>query len=142
MIGGMIRWLSIIAVAYAGLLTAPASADSDDLAKMLFGVAATGIIAHEISKQNEAKEAATAEAAKEAATVKAAKDATSCDNPIWNGKQWVNRNGKPCPGKSSAATVKRTPAVCLRERWQNNLFIKYFDRDCMRSAGFSLSFSR
>lgn len=133
MIGGMIRWLSIIAVATAGLLAAPASADNDDLAKVLLGVAVTGIIAHEIAKQNEAKKAATA---------KAAKDAASCDNPIWNGKQWVNRNGKPCPGKSSAATVKRTPAVCLRERWQNNLFIKYFDRDCMRSAGFSLSFSR
>lgn len=133
MIGEMIRWLSIIAVATAGLLAAPASADNDDLAKVLLGVAVTGIIAHEIAKQNEAKKAATA---------KAAKDAASCDNPIWNGKQWVNRNGKPCPGKSSAATVKRTPAVCLRERWQNNLFIKYFDRDCMRSAGFSLSFSR
>lgn len=133
MIGGMTRWLSIIAVATAGLLTAPASADNDDLAKVLLGVAVTGVIAHEIAKQNEAKKAATA---------KAAKDAASCDNPIWNGKQWVNRNGKPCPGKSSAATVKRTPAVCLRERWQNNLFIKYFDRDCMRSAGFSLSFSR
>ena len=133
MIGGVTRWLSIIAVATAGLLTAPASADNDDLAKVLLGVAVTGIIAHEIAKQNEAKKAATA---------KAAKDAASCDNPIWNGKQWVNRSGKPCPGKSSAATVKRTPAVCLRERWQNNLFIKYFDRDCMRSAGFSLSFSR
>ena len=133
MIGGMIRWLSIIAVAIGGLLAAPASADDDDLAKVLLGVAVTGIIAHEIAKQNEAKKAATA---------KAAKDAASCDNPIWNGKQWVNRNGKPCPGRSSAATVKRTPAVCLRERWQDNLFIKYFDRDCMRSAGFSLSFSR
>lgn len=133
MIGGTTRWLSIIAVATAGLLTAPASADNDDLAKVLLGVAVTGVIAHEIAKQNEAKKAATA---------KAAKDAASCDNPIWNGKQWVNRSGKPCPGKSSAATVKRTPAVCLRERWQNNLFIKYFDRDCMRSAGFSLSFSR
>ena len=133
MIGGMTRWLSIIAVAIGGLLTAPASADDDDLAKVLLGVAVTGIIAHEIAKQNEAKKAATA---------KAAKDAASCDNPIWNGKRWVNRNGKPCPGRSSAATVKRTPAVCLRERWQDNLFIKYFDRDCMRSAGFSLSFSR
>lgn len=133
MIGGMTRWLSIIAVAVGGLLAAPASADDDDLAKVLLGVAVTGIIAHEIAKQNEAKKAATA---------KAAKDAASCDNPIWNGKQWVNRNGKPCPGRSSAATVKRTPAVCLRERWQDNLFIKYFDRDCMRSAGFSLSFSR
>lgn len=133
MIGGMIRWLSIIAVAVGGLLAAPASADDDDLAKVLLGVAVTGIIAHEIAKQNEAKKAATA---------KAAKDAASCDNPIWNGKRWVNRNGKPCPGRSSAATVKRTPAVCLRERWQDNLFIKYFDRDCMRSAGFSLSFSR
>lgn len=133
MIGGMTRWLSIIAVAAGGLLAAPASADDDDLAKVLLGVAVTGIIAHEIAKQNEAKKAATA---------KAAKDAASCDNPIWNGKQWVNRNGKPCPGRSSAATVKRTPAVCLRERWQDNLFIKYFDRDCMRSAGFSLSFSR
>ena len=133
MIGGVTRWLSIIAVATAGLLTAPASADNDDLAKVLLGVAVTGIIAHEIAKQNEAKKAATA---------KAAKDAASCDNPIWNGKQWVNRSGKPCPGKSSAATVRRTPAVCLRERWQNNLFIKYFDRDCMRSAGFSISFSR
>ena len=133
MIGGMTRWLSIIAVAAGGLLAAPASADDDDLAKVLLGVAVTGIIAHEIAKQNEAKKAATA---------KAAKDAASCDNPIWNGKQWVNRNGRPCPGRSSAATVKRTPAVCLRERWQDNLFIKYFDRDCMRSAGFSLSFSR
>ena len=133
MIGGMIKWLSIIAVAIGGLMAAPASADNDDLAKVLLGVAVTGIIAHEIAKQNEAKKAATA---------KAAKDAASCDNPIWNGKQWVNRSGKPCPGRSSAATVKRTPAVCLRERWQDNLFIKYFDRDCMRSAGFSLSFSR
>ena len=133
MISGIIRLVSIIAVAAGGLLAAPASADDDDLAKVLLGVAVTGIIAHEIAKQNEAKKAATA---------KAAKDAASCDNPIWNGKQWVNRNGKPCPGRSSAATVKRTPAVCLRERWQDNLFIKYFDRDCMRSAGFSLSFSR
>ena len=133
MIGGMTRWLSIVAVAAGGLMAAPASADNDDLAKVLLGVAVTGVIAHQIAKQNEAKKAATA---------KAAKDAASCDNPIWNGKQWVNRNGKPCPGRSSAATVKRTPAVCLRERWQNNLFIKYFDRDCMRSAGFSLSFSR
>ena len=116
-------------------MSAPASADDDDLAKVLLGVAVTGIIAHQIVKQNEAKKAATANAAK------AAKDAASCDNPIWNGRQWVNRSGKPCPGRSSAATVKRTPAVCLRERWQDDVFIKYFDRDCMRSAGFSLSFS-
>lgn len=135
MIGGMTRWLSIIALAAGGLLTAPASADDDDLAKVLLGVAVTGVIAHQIAKQNEAKKAAAANAAK------AAKDTANCDNPIWNGKQWVNRNGRPCPGRSSAATVKRTPAVCLRERWQDNLFIKYFDRDCMRSAGFSLSFS-
>lgn len=135
MIGRMTKWLSIIALATGGLLTAPASADDDDLAKVLLGVAVTGVIAHQIAKQNEAKKAATAR------TAKAAKDASSCDNPVWNGKQWVNRNGKPCPGRSSAATVKRTPAVCLRERWQDDVFIKYFDRDCMRSAGFSLSFS-
>ena len=135
MICKMTKWLSIIALAAGGLVAAPAAADDDDLAKVLLGVAVTGIIAHQIAKQNEAKKAATANAAK------AAKDAASCDNPIWNGKQWVNRSGKPCPGRSSAATVKRTPAVCLRERWQDDVFIKYFDRDCMRSAGFSLSFS-
>lgn len=134
---GILAGVLSISIATSGLVSAPAAAD-EDLAKVLLGVAVTGIIAHEIAKRNEERNAAEAAAEKSST----ASSNRNCSNPVWDGEQWVNRSGQRCAVQTAAASMNRTPAVCLQERWINDRLVKYFDRRCMQTAGFRLSFDK
>ena len=138
----MIRKLTALCAAsilFAGGLTAvPARADDNDLVKVLAGVAAIAIIGSAIAQDQEAKAGQTAKSP----TVVDDDDTTvadSCDGAYWDGKRWVADNGKPCFEGTRTAQAQRTPAVCLRERWQDGFSIKYFDKACMQNAGYRLS---
>ncbi len=121
--------------------TAVPARASEDLVKAMAGIAAIAIIGNAIAKDNETSAGTTA---KSPASVE--KDDTqladSCDGAYWDGKRWVNDDGKPCVDSARTAQSQPTPAVCLRERWQDSRLIKYFDKPCMKNAGFELSIWR
>ena len=100
---------------------------SGDLIKAVAGLTAIAIIANEVKKGNQAKQAAR-EAAAEAA--KANQGPRVCVSPYWDGASWRNSDGRVC---------LPTPAVCLRESILSNRTVRRFDYECMWNEGFRLS---
>lgn len=146
----MIARKAIAAVAaillFAVPAAGPANADDDDLVKVLAGIAAMAVVGKAIEEHNKGR----AEAAAKEATAAIPATPTGCRGATWNGKQWVDANNRPCVAKANSEVLRTpkekttqqvevTPAVCLREQWQDGRVIKFFDRTCMANLGFRLT---
>ena len=142
------KWIS--AVSAAALLLAvpfagPASADDDDLVKVLAGIAAIAVVGKAIEESAAEK---AEKAAKEANNAGIPAMPKGCQGARWNGARWVDARNLPCLDADAPKTrdanapprqAEASPAVCLREQWQEGRTIKYFDKVCMQSLGFRLT---
>ena len=143
MFGKLISTVSAAALLLAVPIAGPASADDDDLVKVLAGITAIAVVGKAIEESNAQK------AAKAAANAEIPEAPEGCRGARWDGARWVNTQNVPCldavepkareanPAPQRQAVA--TPSVCLREQWQEGRTIKYFDKTCMQSLGFRLT---
>ena len=134
----IIAKVAVTVLIAAHVFSSPIKADSSDLVKVAIGLTAFGIIANEINKSNQQEESldlkratdAAAEAAAEAATTTDSPVLPLCISPVWDGKNWRNKDQRTCTP---------TPEVCKREIRRFGHEVVTFDFNCMQNEGFRLS---